>query len=649
MAKSKAKKVTDDPTIPQPQPFPKGMDTTIEEDVVAAPRISRKRGGDFDDFEGQEGSDEATSTKPTKAKAKAGKPEKKTKGKDTSIEEDVSSAPRVSRNRGGDFDDLEGNDEAPLTKAGKAKAEKPNKKAKVASAAAEGIKASKATGHAIETEKIHPGGDSVEVDATEASTSKKGKAVKGKGTDTATKEKAKLAAQEPKPAAKEPKSKEAKKVKEKPAPTPKVDVSTADTAKPATKETKAKKSKKAEKAEDESVPPGNAAESSKADATKASVKAPKSKKAKKAAEEPVADTKTTTSDKPKAGPGRPKKSTTAEPKDKPKKDKAASTNTTAANEHMEPAPELSMDQGPFNALLDSEKGKLSGNKDGDEEPKVEPKKGKKGKAGADTAEAEKKAPKASRAEKGKEPKKPKDEKSKDKGNGKATNGAEVAPKPDLAKSKKRKAPASADVDTLKADVLDPLAEHASSKKKAKKNKSSLGAAGDKLGELFASGLDAATQGANAAKDYITDAATGAQNSIMGNITEVAEAAVDANDDAKKAAKAQKGKGKGKAKEVVDAINSSKAPALDGAAAANEEAAGQNGEEDDSDFEEDDQTMALIKGFQDDEEDDMDTTGDGAKAFEPGQDLPSLPEGKQIPKKLKSIKSTDDGPGVVYVG
>ena len=641
MAKSKTKKVADDAAIPQPQPFPKGMDTTIEEDIVAAPRISRKRGGDFDDFEGQDGNDEVASTKPTKSKAKAGKLDKKVKGKDASIGENVSAVPRASRKRSGDFDDFEGNDEAPATKAAKAKAEKPNKKAKVASVAAETTKASEADGHAIETEKTHPGGDSVEVETTEASKSKKSKVAKGKGTDATTKDKAQSAVKEPKP-------KEAKKSKEKSAPAPKVDASTVDTVKPAAKGTKAKNSKKAEKAEDESMPQSGASKSSKAEVTKATGKAPKPKKAKKAAEEPAIDGKTAASDKPKAGPGRPKKSATSEPKDKSRKENAAAMKATTAKDQTEPAPDLAMDQGPFNALLDSGKGKSPGaNKDGDEEPKVEPKKGKKGKAGTDAAEAEKKAPKASKAEKGKEVKKPKEEKPKDKGKGKATNGAEVAPKVHSANSKKRKAPPSADADTLKADVLDPLAEQASSKKKAKKTKSSLGAAGDKLGELLASGFDAAAQGANAAKDYITDAATGAQKSIMGD---VAEAAIDAKDDAKKAMKAQKGKGKGKAKGGADASSSSKALAPDGVDEADEAGVEEDDEEEDnSDFEEDDQTMALIKGFEDDEEDDMDTSGDGPKTFEPGQDLPSLPEGKQIPKKLKSIKSTDDGPGVVYVG
>ncbi len=129
---------------------------------------------------------------------------------------------------------------------------------------------------------------------------------------------------------------------------------------------------------------------------------------------------------------------------------------------------------------------------------------------------------------------------------------------------------------------------------------------------------------------------------MSGVTEAAEAAVEA----KNAAKALKGKGKGKAREEDTSISSSRdIPTSDEAQeGATEEDDDEGG---DSDFEEDDHTMALIQGFEDDEE--PETTEGGAQGFQPGQDLPGLPEGKQIPKKLKNIKSTDDGPGVVYVG
>ena len=134
---------------------------------------------------------------------------------------------------------------------------------------------------------------------------------------------------------------------------------------------------------------------------------------------------------------------------------------------------------------------------------------------------------------------------------------------------------------------------------------------------------------------------------MGSVTEAAEAAIDA----KAAVKAQKGKGKGRGtvKEAKPSSSSEASISYEADNALNGAAEESGDNENDSDFEEDDRTMALIKGFEDDEEEEPDDVEDGAKGFEPGQELPSLPKSKQIPKKLKSIKSADDGPGVVYVG
>ena len=761
---------------------------------ISAPRASRKRGGGSDDLGGQEDNDDVPPNKSVKSKAEKPKKNSKVssvekasadstkpqpqpfpKGMDTTIEEDVVYAPRVSRKRGGgfdDFEDQEGNDEASSRKSAKPKAEKTKKKPKISDAGGETAKTSKAGVHAVETEKTVPGGDRVEVDIIEAPKSKKGKSAKGKKSDAAMEDVAEPSAkaQKPKkakkdegkpgptpksatttadtakPAAKEAKSKKAKKVEETLGPTSKSDASAAATAKPSAEEAKAKKPKKAESG---LMPQDNASESSTREVVQTAEKVSKSKKPKKTVKESVAGIEVDAPDKPKAGPGRPKKTAAPEAndkpkkgkvavpeaKEKPKKEKSAATKDAIAHDDAGPASELTMDEGPFNALLDSGKGKSSGVKEGeDEEPQIKSKRGRKPKAGMDAVEVSAKTPKAPTAVKAKDKKKPRDDQPKEKvKKGQATDGPEAATQADATNLKKRKAPASAVAETLKTDVLDPLAEHASSKKKQKKSKSSLGAAGDKLGEvvtsgldvasqgadtlrtdvlesstkglkqskssleaaggkvgelvtssldvasqsantlrtdvlepstkklkqsksslgaagdklgeLLASGLDAATQGANAAKEYITDAATGAQTSIMGDVTEAAEAVVDAKEAAKTLI--GKGQGTGKAKEV-DASSSSKVPTFDSADESDEGATGENGVEgDESDFEVDDQTLALIKGFESDEE--PEATTDGGKGFEPGQELPGLPEGKQIPKKLKNIKSTDDGPGVVYVG
>ncbi|KAL8989727.1 MAG: hypothetical protein Q9169_008296, partial [Polycauliona sp. 2 TL-2023] len=101
-------------------------------------------------------------------------------------------------------------------------------------------------------------------------------------------------------------------------------------------------------------------------------------------------------------------------------------------------------------------------------------------------------------------------------------------------------------------------------------------------------------------------------------------------DTKKAVKSDKGKGKEKAVEKDVAADASD---LDES-------------EEDSDFEEGDQTLALIKGFESQDEDDGPSMGEG---FKEGQTVPDLPAKKEVEKQLKAIKEGSDAPGVVYVG
>ena len=76
-------------------------------------------------------------------------------------------------------------------------------------------------------------------------------------------------------------------------------------------------------------------------------------------------------------------------------------------------------------------------------------------------------------------------------------------KQEASKSRKRKAPASADTETLKTDILDPLSEHASATKKQKKADTKSKSIGDTVGELLAT----ATEGANAARASLGGLAT----------------------------------------------------------------------------------------------------------------------------------------------
>ena len=202
-------------------------------------------------------------------------------------------------------------------------------------------------------------------------------------------------------------------------------------------------------------------------------------------------------------------------------------------------------------------------------------------------------------------------------------------KPEASKSRKRKAPASADTETLKADILDPLSEHAAATKKQKKADTKSKSIGDTVGELLAT----ATEGANAARASLGGIAT----SIIGGASEVAEGEPAAKKSAKAPVKKAKGKGKAIAEDVTESLG--KIAANEGPESADLE--------DDSNDEPDDRTTALVAGLESDGDEVGPVLGSG---FQQGQKIPSLPHAETTTKKLEDVKSgANEGPGIVYVG
>ena len=199
---------------------------------------------------------------------------------------------------------------------------------------------------------------------------------------------------------------------------------------------------------------------------------------------------------------------------------------------------------------------------------------------------------------------------------------------ETSKSTKRKASASADAEILKADILDPLSEHASANKKQKKGNTNSKSIGDTVGELLAT----ATEGASAARASLGGIAT----SILGGASKAAEGAMGAKRSAK--ASAKKAACKGKAIEE-DVVESSEKIAAD-------EGPGNTDLEDDFSDAPDDHTAALLAGFESDgEEGTVSSSG-----FQKGQKIPALPYADTTAKKLEDAKDhNQEGSGVVYVG
>lgn len=600
---------------------------------------------------------------------------------DTSIAEDTIAAPRPSRKRSGDFFDFTGEDNAngaTSSKATNAKPVKPKKKTKTAPAADDDTKPSKVDGHPVTTAKTQPGGAMVEVEPPKPSRRSKAKENKDETVGGSSLE-------PPKSAEKAAKSKQSKK-----------------TGKEAT------------------VKPT----SSKADAKKP--KTPSSSEPKASAKK----LKDANDDGSNATTKKLKKATDGGSKTATKKSKKPSNDDAAELDDSLQPPETALNQESLEEFLETEdKGKKPVSKptkslepakrtgrkpkqsqapDSDDKIETKPSEGDKVENAPGAAESSKKPRK---------PRKPKSVKDSAKTEDNAQLAAAVnvkdgdhvdsgPAKTEASKSKKRKTPVSAETDALHTQVLDPLSEHASAKKKQKKSQpsaleppeSSLGnvlslghdtaaqgleagsellhskvldplseqasstkkrqkkskpgaleAAGSKLGDILASGIDTAVQGVNAAKDYVAEVANGAQKSIMGDVTGVAEAVVDEKDKAeastKKVSKAAPKKGRNKKVKEVDTVSaepSSKAADVD--VQPENQGTAMEGE-DEEDFEEDDQTLALFQSFESGDEDGI----SGDEGYKQGGEVPEIPNAKTAAKELKAANDEADGPGVVYVG
>lgn len=656
MAKSgKSKKIGNDSTPVAPKDI-KG-DVTIENELspkdAAAPRSSRKRTGDFNDFEKDEavlhdGTTEDAGASPTQ-------PEKKSKtttaaGKKTKhIKDDPNSVPTEKTHPGGDRVEAEPaeesttqrktsrktagkskatNDEVPIVVVGKdstieaaepskGKNEKPSKTRRPSKEKKE--KPSKTDGHPVVTEKTHPGGDMVETEPAEALS-----AQEKTGKKPGRKSKAAKEAQKPTAMEKDVATEEAEPPKDKEAPTKKGKVNATEKA-----AQKGKSKPDSDKAKDhsnaEKVPSQaqafhkvTAPESTK-EPTTAGPKS-KSKKSKKTPNaEPEADAATgkAKASKPdkipesiddndeeahkNTGKGKAK----ATKSDKAAKSKGADEDDPlqAPEEETAGPPDQAMDEAPFKSLLKRERAKI---------PSV--------KASANAAaEASKASGKAAKALNAKEPKSA----SKDKDATHSDTPAEVS-KSEESKGKKRKEASDAKVDSAP-----------SGKKQKKSRKSALEAATSAVGDLVNSGMEAAAQGVSAVKDLASGLGN---NSLAEDITAVAGDAAEEKSkkakakkgDAKKAVKADKAKGKEKPVEEEATANVSDVEDSD----------------EDEDYEEGDQTMALIKGFESQDEDDGPSMGEG---FKEGQTVPDLPAKKEVEKQLKAVKEDSDEPGVIYVG
>ena len=210
---------------------------------------------------------------------------------------------------------------------------------------------------------------------------------------------------------------------------------------------------------------------------------------------------------------------------------------------------------------------------------------------------------------------------------------------------KRKASAVEDANNLQSSSSVP--ELASSKKAKKSKKpSTFEATGSKLEDLVSTGLEIAVEDANAAKGLLGRVARNVRKSLLGDATETTTTALDA----KKEKSKKDGKGRGKA---VDSKNGPVADVSTALAPHSSEDGAQtaSGDEGYGIEEEGDQTVALLKGFESDEDDDEeDAEGPPAEqGFKAGQTVPALPDKKDLIQQIKGAKDDGDGPGVVYVG
>ena len=603
---------------------------------------------------------------------------------DTSIAEDTIAAPRHSRKRSGDFFDFTGEDDAnraSSSKATNAKPEKPKKKTKTATVVDDDTKPSKVDGHPVTTAKTQPGGDMVEVEPTKPKRQGKAKESKDETVGGSSLEPPKLTEKAKKP----------KKSNKTGAEAPVKPTSSKADAKKPKESSNGEPKARAKKSKDASDDVPNATtqklKKAKDDGSKTATK-----KSKKASKDPAAEAHDPLQPAGSA-PNQELLDNLGETEDKGKEPVSKTSKPTKSSE---PAKRTGRKpkQSQVSASDDTNEIKPSGN------DKVE--------KTLDAAEGSKKTTKPRKPKTVKEPTNAENNAQPAiSRNVKDNSNVDSEPaKTEASKSKKRKTPVSTETDALHSQVLDPLSEHASAKKKQKKSQpraleapessvgniltsgqdtaargleaglealhskvldplseqassskknhkkskpSALEAAGSRLGDILASGLDTAVQGVNAAKDFAAEVANGAQKSIMGDVTEVAEAVVDEKDkveaSAKKVSKAAPKKGRNKKVKEVDPVSagpSRKAADVDVQAENQDPAVA---DEDEEDFEEDDQTLALLQGF--DSGDDDVVSGD--EGFEQGGEVPEIPNTKTAAKDLKAANDEADEPGVVYVG
>lgn len=389
--------------------------------------------------------------------------------------------------------------------------------------ASDKTKTSKVDGHPVETEKAHPGGDMVKIEPRKKGRPKKNKeSVEEQGAPPESADPAKRRRGKPKigdvkkPEAGDHEISDMQGGEDEP-----ID------------DTSSSKPKGRGK--------GQAKKASSAESTKPEVKAPKPKKGVPKGKESAAKvTDDKSEQKPAKKPTKSRKAakgaideadqpTTEAPKQaaiatskKNKKTELSAEKGRSEDEDFSVPADLAMDESVFDSLLSTDKGKQS-----EEEGPLQSGK-------SSSAKASKKAAK-SQAKDGTMPKDNANSSKTGKEMGKVADN-EKGPAP---KSKKRKTPPTHDVDAVKADVLDPLTELASAKKKQKKTKSgssAVEAAGDSLGSI----LSSVKKNAKAAIDFAGSITGGGQTSIMDDVEGVAEGALEEKKSNKKGGRGFKG-------------------------------------------------------------------------------------------------------------
>lgn len=221
----------------------------------------------------------------------------------------------------------------------------------------------------------------------------------------------------------------------------------------------------------------------------------------------------------------------------------------------------------------------------------------------------------------------------------------AAPEPETNNPKKRKKSAGASKDAT--EVIDNPDEGRSAKEKRKKvEHSALGTAGSIIGGILSAGLTTAAQGVNAVKDYAAEVANGTGKSIMDDAAQVAEAVVESNDNVeglvKKSSNGDR-KSKKRVKGVDINVEDDSVATHPSADLKDDTAVGGDDGEEIEEEEEHNQTLALLNGFDSGDEDQF----SGEEIFKQGQSVPKIP--KKSEKKLKAAKDESEEPGVVFVG